>query len=97
MNSYRIPFVKSDRTLFWIIFIAGFALCSGGIGQAAVRGWLHPISLLGYVFGGAAMLLGGSVLLNRPLGPVADARQAIPALLGLMVVKFALAALYPLF
>lgn len=95
MSSIRIPFVKSDRLAFFIVFAAGFTLCTGvGMGHAVRRGWLHPLSVLGYLLGAAALGLGASVLLRRPFGPVREPRSALLALLGLILVKIVVGALY---
>jgi hypothetical protein len=83
------------RIAFGITFFGGMALCTGGIIHTTQYGWLHPVSLLGILFGVAALGLGGSVLLQRRIGPVASERTALLALLGIMAIKFILAALYP--
>lgn len=98
MDDLQIPFIHSYRAAFFVLFVVGFALCFlGGVGQAPEYGWLHPISIVGYVLGGVALLLGAAVLLRRYPRPVTDARSAFYALLGVVLVKIILAALHPLF
>lgn len=98
MDNLRIPFIHTYRAAFSVLFAAGFVLCSlGGISQAPTYGWAHPISIVGYVLGIAALLLGAVVLLRRFPQFVPDERSAFFALLGIVVAKFILAALYPLF
>jgi hypothetical protein len=97
MNTLRIPFLRSDRAVFLVVFVLGMALCAlGGISQAPVRGWLHSISILGYVLGSLALMLGVSVLFRIRVAPIVSDRAAVVALLGIIAVKFVLAALYPL-
>ena len=61
-----------------------------------MRGWLHPISILGSIFGALALLLGISVLFRIRIAPIASDRAALIALLGIIAIKVVLAALYPL-
>jgi hypothetical protein len=98
MNDLRIPLIHSYRAAFFVLFVAGFALCSvDGVSQAPAYGWTHPISIAGHVLGTTALLLGVAVWLRRYPRPVRDERVAFYALLGIVVVKVVLAALYPLF
>jgi hypothetical protein len=98
MNNLHIPFVHTYRAAFFVLFVAGFAFCFlGGVGQAPTYGWAHPISIAGYVFGITALLLGAIVLLRRFPSFIPDERSAFFGLSGIVVVKFILAALYPLF
>ncbi len=97
MNTSRIPLVKSDRLAFFILFGLGMAMCTSGIAQAPVRGWAHPISIMGYLMGGLALLLGLSVLTRKRFGPIQSDRASIVALLCIIVVKFILAAFYSVF
>jgi hypothetical protein len=97
MNSLHIPLIKSDRAAFLVVFIFGMALCAwGGISQAPVRGWLHPISIAGSVFGTLALMLGVSVLFRIRVAPITSDRAALVALLGIIALKVVLSALYPL-
>ena len=98
MMNLRIPFIHSYRAAFVVLFVVGFISCFlGGIGQAPTYGWTHPISIVGYVLGIAALFLGAVVLLRRFPRSVPDERSAFFALLGIVVAKFILARLYPLF
>ena len=98
MNNLRIPLIHTYRAAFFVLFVAGFALCFlGGVGQAPTYGWAHPISIAGYILGITALLLGAAVLLRRYPRPTADERTAFFALLGIVVAKVVLAALYPIF
>ena len=99
METKAISWIKNDRGIFTGLFIAGFALCTRGIGKAPIYGWTHPISLIGIVLGGAALLLGVQVIFRvrarLMIGvPLRSDRQAIYALLGIAAVKILLAGLY---
>jgi hypothetical protein len=85
------------RLAFGATFFAGMAVCTFGIANTTRYGWLHPSSISGIVLGLAAMILGGSVLMRRKIGPVASDKSALTTLLGIIVVKFIVAALYPIF
>lgn len=96
MIANRIRSLVSPRFAFGVVFVTGMSLCTRGIAQAPVRGWLHPVSLLGYFFGALALLLGILVLFRKYPGPLQNDRSALFALTGLIIVKFILAGLYPL-
>ena len=85
------------RLAFGVTFFTGMAVCTFGIANTTRYGWLHPSSISGIVLGLAAMILGGSVLMRRKIGPVASDKSALTTLLGIIVVKFIVAALYPIF
>jgi len=85
------------RLAFGATFFTGMAVCTFGIANTTKYGWLHPSSISGIALGLAAMVLGGSVLARRKLGPVTSDKSALVSLLSIIVVKFILAALYPIF
>jgi len=84
------------RLAFGATFFTGMAVCTFGIANTTKYGWLHPSSLSGIAFGLAAVVLGGSVLMRRKIGPVASEKSALVTLVGIIVVKFIVAALYPI-
>jgi hypothetical protein len=94
MDTKAISIMKHDRGIFTGLFIAGFALCARGIAKAPIYGWTHPISLMGIVLGGAALLLGVQVIFRARVLPLRSDRQAIYALLGIAALKILLAELY---
>jgi hypothetical protein len=97
MNTIRIPFIKSDRAAFGIVFLVGLGLCAvGGIGHAAARGWFDPVSILGYILGTLAMLLGLSVLFRIRVGPIQNDRAALFALAGIIAAKLVVSLFYSL-
>ncbi len=94
------PIYQTDRRYrlaFGATFFTGMAVCTFGIANTTKYGWLHPSSVSGIALGLAALVLGGSVLMRRKIGPVASEKSALTTLLGIIVVKFIVAVLYPLF
>lgn len=85
------------RLAFGATFLTGMAVCTFGIANTTKYGWLHPSSVTGISLGLAAMMLGVGVVARRKIGPVASDKSALITLLGIVVVKFILAALYPFF
>lgn len=97
MNTVRLPFIKSERGAFGALFLAGFLVCTGlGMNQAAIRGWLHPVSIFGYIAGTLALLLGASVLFRVRIGPIQNDRAALKALLGVIALKVVASLFYGL-
>jgi hypothetical protein len=97
MNNLPIPWFKCDRAAFLVLFILGFALCTvGGMNQAPIHGWWHPVSLVGYTLGVVALMLGGSVLFRLRVAPFSNDRAALLGLLTIIVLKIVLAGLYRL-
>jgi hypothetical protein len=94
VNELALP--VSDRTAFLIVFILGAALCSAGVGKAPLYGWLHPVTIVGYILGVAALALGVSVLFGVYVSPITTTRAALVALLGIMVAKVVVAQFYRL-
>ena len=94
METKALSRFRNDRLIFTGLFIGGFALCARGIAKAPIYGWTHPISLLGMVLGGAALLLGCQVFFHKRVLPLGSDRQAIFALLGILALKVILAELY---
>ncbi len=91
-----MPSFVNARTTISAVFLAGFALCARGTGQAPVPGWLHPVSILGHIFGGLALLLGFSVLFRARVTPITSDSAALVILLGIIVVEAVLAFFYAL-
>lgn len=94
------PVFQSDlryRIGFGLTFITGMAICTFGIANTSQYGWLHPSSIAGILLGLTAFILGGSVLTRRKIGPIASEKAALLSLLGIIAIKFILAALYPVF
>lgn len=103
LSSDTPPIVGSVRGALLAVAVVGMAACAvGGIGQAPLIGWAHPITIIGIVAGVLALGLVGAGLfgwdaLVRPaegIVPVGAAvlptteRLAIGLLAGLIAVKW---------
>jgi hypothetical protein len=95
INKYQTD--RRYRLAFSATFFTGMAVCTFGIANTTKYGWLHPSSVSGIILGLAALALGNSVLLRCKIGPVVSDKSALIILFGIIVVKFILAALYPIF
>ena len=104
LTSDTIPIVGSVRGALLAMAIVGMAACAvGGIGQAPIIGWAHPLTILGIVAGVVALALIGAGLFGwdavvRPAAgvvPVAASlavtteRLAVGLLASLIVAKWA--------
>ncbi|HJW22042.1 MAG TPA: hypothetical protein VJ506_06410 [Candidatus Limnocylindrales bacterium] len=103
LTSDSVPIVGSVRGALIAIAIVGMAACAvGGIGQAPIIGWTHPITIIGIVAGVLALALIGAGLFGWdalvrpaagvvPIGTTVVAtteRLAIGLLAGLIAVKW---------
>jgi len=85
LTSESVPIVGTARTALIAIAIIGMAACAvGGIGQAPIIGWAHPITIFGIVVGVLALLLAGAGLfgwdaLVRPAAGVVPLGATIAA------------------
>jgi hypothetical protein len=63
LTSESVPVVGTARGALIAIAIVGMASCAvGGIGQAPVIGWTHPLTIFGIVAGVLALVLAGAGL-----------------------------------
>lgn len=73
------------------VLLIGMALCTRGIGRiAAANDWLHPVALAGYGLGILAFVVFYVGMTQRKLWFISDEKQAIYALLIIIVMKFLL-------
>jgi hypothetical protein len=103
LTSDSVPVVGTARNALIAIAIVGMAACAiGGIGQAPIMGWTHPLTILGIAVGVLALVIVGAGLFGWdtilspfagfvPVGSTLAAtseRVAIGLLVGLIVVKW---------
>jgi hypothetical protein len=94
MESSFLTALGNSRLVFGLVTFAGMAMCSAGIGKAARLGlWLHPVTILGYLLGAAALLLVVQGIMRWQVLPLSN-QQALLAILGIIVVKIGLARFY---
>ena len=88
----------STKMALIIVTFIGMAVCSVGIGQVAARGaWLHPMSILAYLFGALILGIVGAVLFDVRLPWIDSTRVAIIAVIMIAVVKVVLTQLHRAF
>jgi hypothetical protein len=103
LSSESVPIVGTARGALVAVAVVGMAACAvGGIGQAPIIGWTHPLTIFGIVVGVAALLIVGAGLFGWdavvrpaagivPLGTAVAAtseRLAIGLLAALIAVKW---------
>jgi hypothetical protein len=87
--------IFSERMALIVVTIIGMTLCSAGIGQIATRGdWLHPIAILGYLFGTLILCIVGATLLGIKLPLITTERAALIAVILIGIVKIMLIQVY---
>ena len=94
MTTSPLSITKYDRLIFSGMLVSGMTLCTKGIAKAPTYGWTHPVSILGTLLGGLALLLGVQVIFRARIFPLRSDRQAIYLLAGIAATKFLLAFLY---
>ncbi len=63
LTSDSVPLVGSVRGALIAIVVVGMAACAvGGIGQAPIIGWAHPLTIFGIVVGVIALAIAGAGL-----------------------------------
>ncbi len=88
-----LPTLAESRIARTVLSVGGIALCMPGIGKASRLGlWLHPVSFAAYALGAVALILLAQGLFRFRLLPVSSL-QALLIVLGIIVVKIALAPL----
>lgn len=96
MLDIHTRFGISDRSAFFILASASFALCGmGRLGQGQVYGWWNPRHILGYILGSMLVLLAAGVLFHLPIPLVSSESTALAALAVLVLVKIGVAVTYP--
>jgi hypothetical protein len=93
----KLPLLTTYKAGLVFLLIAGLAACAPGIGRvAAVGGWAHPVSILGYIVGVLILVILIAGLMGKPLPLIADSRSALIAATALMAVKWLLTQVHPL-
>lgn len=94
MDASVISTIANSRLIFVAVTAVGMAMCSAGIGKAARLGlWVHPITVAGYLLGTLALLLAAQGVFRLQWLPLTNV-QVLAAILGIIVLKVALAAFY---
>jgi hypothetical protein len=88
----RVPLLSSVRADIVLLVLLGMSICTqAGIGRIAATGqWTHPLAIVGYVLGGAILIVATSVFAGWKLPFIQNDRQALIAiaiLAGLKIVN----------
>ncbi len=93
----KLPLLSTYKAGLIFLLIAGMAVCAPGIGRvAAVNGWAHPVSILGYLVGALILVIIAAGLMSKPLPMITDSRSALIAATSLVGVKMLLTLVHPL-
>ena len=98
LMTQKVPWLSSLRFDIVLVVLPGMMMCAmGGIGRVAAQGaWAHPLSILGYILGGAILLIVLSVFTGWKLPWIAGERQALIAVTSLIGIKMVDAVLHSL-
>jgi hypothetical protein len=88
----RVPLLSNIRVDILLLVLLGMSICTqAGIGRIAATGqWTHPLAIVGYVLGGAILIIAASVFVGWKLPFIQNDRQALVAiavLAGLKIVN----------
>ena len=88
----KVPILSNIRLDIILLVILGMSICTqAGIGRIAATGeWSHPLSIVGYVLGGAILLITLAVFVGWELPFIQNDKQALIAiaiLAGLKIVN----------
>jgi hypothetical protein len=87
-----VPVVGNGAGALLALGVIGFAMCTlGGIGPTqSALGWTHPLTIIGSVLGGLALLVVALPLFGVQLPLIADTRSAVLALAVIILIKVGL-------
>lgn len=88
----KVPVLSNVRVDIILLVVIGMTMCTqGGIGRVAATGqWSHPLSIVGYLLGGAILLITLAVFAGWKLPFIQNDQQAlivIAVLAGLKVLN----------
>jgi hypothetical protein len=97
-------FGLTNRKLLWIndyktatitLAVIGMALCTKGIGRVATSGqWLHPLSIVAYVFGITIIAISLLTVFEIPVPLLPNSRYALISIIVLIGLKYAVSAIH---
>lgn len=88
----KVPILSNVRVDIILLVILGMSICTqAGIGRIAATGeWTHPLSIVGYILGGAILLITLALFVGWKLPFIQNDQQALIAiaiLAGLKIVN----------
>ena len=99
LTERKLPLLSSDRAAVLVLIVIGMAICSQvGIGRvAANQEWTHPLAILGYLLGGAIILIGIATLFGKLIPPMTSFHQAFLVVTLIAAAKVVLSTIHRLF
>ncbi len=96
LSGRRLPLLSGDRAAIIVLVILGMAICSQvGIGRvSAIGAWSHPLAILGYILGGAILVIGGAALFGKLIPPLVDFHQAFTVVTVIALTKVVIATIH---
>ncbi len=96
LTGRKIPLIGSERSALLVLVLLGMAMCTqGGIGRVAASGaWLHPFSIVGYLLGGAILIIGLAALFGKTIPPLVSYRQSFLAVTAIAIVKLVITSIH---
>jgi hypothetical protein len=84
-----LPLLSNPKVSLAIVLILGMAMCAqGGLGAVAATGqWSHPLAIVGYILGGAILLVAAAGFFGLRLPFVAGPQQAVIVMAVLIAAK----------
>lgn len=85
----KVPILTNFRANLVILVILGMAMCmQGGLARvAATNAWTHPLSYIGYILGGAILIVAVAGFFNIKLPFLQTSQQAFIWVALLIVLK----------
>ena len=85
----KVPVLSNVRIDIVLVVLLGMSICTqAGIGRIAATGqWSHPQAIIGYVLGGAILLVATSVFVGWKLPWIESDQQALIAIAILASLK----------
>ena len=85
----NLPALSNPKAGVMVLLVLGMAMCAqGGLGAVATTGqWAHPLAILGYILGGAILLVAAAGFFGFHLPLIAGPQQAVIAMAVLMGAK----------
>ena len=89
LSGMQIPVLSNVLVDVILVVILAMAVCAlGGIGRvAAEKAWSHPLSIVGYILGGAILLVLLTIFTTWKIPFITNDRQILLAVVVLSAVK----------
>ena len=84
-----LPLLSNPKVSLVIVLVLGMAMCAqGGLGAVAATGqWAHPLAIVGYILGGAILLIAAAGIFEIRQPFIAGPQQAFVVVAVLIAAK----------